>query len=168
MNKMMLTCRLVEDSDLPIICSFPQSAQELYFMFPKAVWPLTVDQLAQAIRQRFESTVLLAGADVVGFANYYICEPGQTCSIGNVIVSPQVRGKGAGKYLVETMTATAFDKYHVKQVEISCFNQNVTGLLLYTKLGFTPYSIEERMSADGNRAALIHMQLEKKEKPELD
>lgn len=137
-------------------------------MFPKAVWPLTVEQLSQAISQRFESTVLLAGTDVVGFANYYKCEPGLSCSIGNVIVSPQVRGKGAGRYFVETMTAIAFDKYQVHHVEISCFNQNVTGLLLYAKLGFTPYSIEERLDPVGNRVALIHMHLERKRTPEYD
>lgn len=137
-------------------------------MFPKALWPLSVDQLSLAISQRFESTVLLAGTDVVGFANFYKCEPGMSCSIGNVIVSPQVRGKGAGRYLVETMTAVAFDKYHVQQVEISCFNQNVTGLLLYTKHGFLPYSIEERLDPAGNRVALIHMRLERKGKPEHD
>lgn len=137
-------------------------------MFPKAVWLLTVDQLSQAISQRFESTVLLAGTDMVGFANYYKCEPGLSYSIGNVIVSPQVRGKGAGRYMVETMTAMAFDKYQVRQVEISCFNQNVTGLLLYTKLGFSPYAIEERLDPMGNRVALIHMRLERKGKPKHD
>jgi RimJ/RimL family protein N-acetyltransferase len=137
-------------------------------MFPKAVWPLTVDQLSQAISQRFDSSVLLAGTDVVGFANYYKCESGVSCSIGNVIVSPLVRGKGAGRVLVETMTAMAFEKYQARQVEISCFNQNVTGLLLYTKLGFAPFAIEERTDAKNNRVALIHMRLERKGKPEYD
>jgi ribosomal protein S18 acetylase RimI-like enzyme len=157
----MLSCRPVQNSDLPIVCTFPQSAQELFFMFPKAVWPLTVEQLSLAISQRFDSTVLLVGTEVAGFANYYKCEPGVSCSIGNVIVSPLIRGKGAGRFLVECMTAMAFDKYQVKQVEISCFNQNVTGLLLYTKLGFTPCSVEERIDPEGNRAALIHLRLKK-------
>lgn len=121
-----------------------------------------IDQLSEAIRQRFESTVLLAGTDVVGFANFYRCEPGKSCSIGNVILSSRVRGKGAGKYLIETMTAIAFDKYKVRQVEISCFNQNLVGLLFYTKLGFIPYSIEERLDPNLQRVALIHMRLERK------
>ncbi len=156
----MLSCRPVQSSDLPIICSFPQTAQELFFMFPKAVYPLTVDQLSQAISERFDSTVLIAGTDVVGFANYHKCEPGMSCSIGNVIVSPIVRGKGAGRYLVQTMMAIARDRYHANQVEISCFNQNQTALLLYSKLGFNPYAIEERQDPDGNRVALIHMRYE--------
>jgi ribosomal protein S18 acetylase RimI-like enzyme len=137
-------------------------------MFPKATWPLTVEQLSQAISQRFDSMVLLAGSDAVGFANFYKCEPGVSCSIGNVIVSPLVRGKGAGRYLVETMVAIAFDKYHVQAVEISSFNQNTVSLLLYVKLGFLPCSIEERIDPEGNRAALIHMRLERKGSPDHD
>jgi ribosomal protein S18 acetylase RimI-like enzyme len=159
----MLACRPVQSSDLAIVCGFPQSAQELFFMFPKAVFPLTVEQLAAAISQRFDSMVLLAGTEVVGFANYYQCIPGESCSIGNVIVSPAVRGKGAGRYLVETMTAVAFERHQVKKVEISCFNENVTGLLLYTRLGFKPYAVEERLDYSGKRVALIHMQMKRNE-----
>jgi|GEM_PF-2603287 len=31
--------------DLPQICKFPQNPMELYFMYPKATFPLTYDQL---------------------------------------------------------------------------------------------------------------------------
>ncbi len=38
---MHLTHRTVEPNDIPIICSFPQEPDELFYMFPKASYPLT-------------------------------------------------------------------------------------------------------------------------------
>jgi RimJ/RimL family protein N-acetyltransferase len=73
------------------------------------------------------------------------------------------RGQGAGRYLVETMIQMAFTRHNVKEVQISCFNQNVAGLLLYQKLGFRPFAIEERTDKQGARAALIHLKLTRSE-----
>lgn len=155
----MLTYRQIQEVDIASICQFPQSECELFFMFPKASYPLTIEQLKNAIDQRSDSTVVLLDEQVCGFANFYVCEPGEKCAIGNVIVAPYARGKGIGKYLIETMILFAFTKYHAKEVQISCFNQNVAGLLLYSKMGFTPIKIEERVDKQGNRVALIQMKL---------
>ncbi len=157
MTSAIFASRPVQEDDLPLICTFPQSAQELFFMFPKADYPLTIEQLAYAISQRYDSTVVLLDNQLAGFANFYRCEPGDCCAIGNVVVSPALRGKGAGRYLIESMVQIALDKYHVKQVEISCFNQNASGLLLYSKIGFMPSKIEKRLDKDGNPVALIQM-----------
>ena len=130
-------------------------------MFPRTTHPLTPAQLAKAIEERTASTVVLLEDRVVGFANFYLCEPGKKCAIGNVIVDPSCRGKGVGSYLVQTMTEIAFAQFNAAEVEISCFNRNVAGMLLYEKLGFRPYSIEERQDNLGNRVALIHMKMER-------
>jgi len=153
----MLTYRPIEEADISFVCQFPQSENELFFMFPKASYPLTIEQLKDAIDRRTDSTVVLLGERVVGFANFYICEPGEKCAIGNVVVAPKIRGYGVGKYLIETMVQIALTKHRAKEVHISCFNQNVAGLLLYQKLGFMPVVIEERFDKEGNRVALIHM-----------
>ncbi len=42
------------------------------------------------------------------------------------------------------MLRIARDKHQAAQVTLSCFNDNVAGLLLYPKLGFVPFAIEER------------------------
>ncbi|VVP19672.1 hypothetical protein PS900_03788 [Pseudomonas fluorescens] len=55
---MKLNHRPVKASDVKMICGFPQNAQELFFMFPKAHFPLTETQLITAISQRFDSTVV--------------------------------------------------------------------------------------------------------------
>lgn len=156
---MVLTHRPVVDNDIQVICSFPRSEDELFFLFPKAAFPLTPSQLQDAIAQRSDSTVVELGGEVVAFANFYRWEAGGRCSIGNVIVSPVARGRGVGHYLIEKMIGIAFSKHQAAEVTVSCFNQNVTGLLLYPKLGFQPYAIEKRQDKKGNRVALIHMRL---------
>ncbi|MBP5943239.1 MULTISPECIES: GNAT family N-acetyltransferase [unclassified Pseudomonas] len=154
---MNFTHRPVLAEDVKTVCSFPQGIQELFFMFPKANYPLTQEQLHSAISQRFDSTVFEDDGVVVGFANFYRAEHNGICCIGNVIVAPSARGRGVARYIIETMTALGFEKYLANEVQLSCFNENTTGLLLYPKLGFTPFAIEERPAPDGGRTALIQM-----------
>lgn len=156
---MSLTHRPVADKDIQVICGFPQSEDELFFLFPKAEFPLVPSQLQDAIAQRSDSTVVELDGEVVAFANFYRWDAGGCCAIGNVIVSPAARGRGVGRYLMEQMIGLAFSKHQAAEVTVSCFNQNVAGLLLYPILGFQPYAIEERKDKKGNRVALIHMRL---------
>ncbi|HOM30266.1 MAG TPA: GNAT family N-acetyltransferase [Deltaproteobacteria bacterium] len=157
---MILTHRPVNEKDIPIVCGFPQSEEELFFLFPKATYPLTPAQLKDAIEQRSDSTIVEVDGVVAGFANFYKWELGGRCSIGNVIVSPSSRGQGVGRYLIECMIELAISKHQAKEVSISCFHKNVIGLLLYSKLGFKPFEVEERRDNYGNRVALIHMLLQ--------
>lgn len=133
---MPLTHRPVAEKDIQVICGFPQSEDELFFLFPKAAFPLTPSQLQDAIALRSDSTVAELDGEVAAFANFYRWEAGGCCSIGNVIVSPVARGRGVGRYLIEQMIGFAFSKHQAAEVTVSCFNQNVAGLLLYPKLGF--------------------------------
>lgn len=155
----LLSHRHVRPADVPRICAFPQSAEELYYLFPKATFPLTPEQLQRAIDQRFDSTVVLLAGEVAGFANFYVREKGGACAIGNVVVAPAARGQGVGRYLIETMATKALREHEAREVRISCFNGNVAGLLLYAKLGFAPYAVERRLDPAGARVALIHMRL---------
>lgn len=156
---MLLTYRPIAEKDIQVICGFPQSEDELFFLFPKAVFPLTPLQLQDVIEQRSDSTVVELSGEIVAFANFYRWESGGRCSIGNVIVSPAARGRGVGRYLIEQMIALAFSKHQAAEIIVSCFNQNIAGLLFYQKLGFQPYAIEERQGRKGNRIALIHLRL---------
>lgn len=156
---MSLSHRPVTEKDIQNICGFPQSEDELFFLFPKADFPLAPSQLQDAIALRADSTVVELDGEAVAFANFYRWEVGGCCSIGNVIVSPAARGRGVGRYLIEQMIRLALSKYQAAEVTVSCFNQNVAGLLLYSKLGFQPYAVEERKDKKGNRVALIHMRL---------
>jgi len=155
----VLVARPVEERDLPLICSFPQSEEELFFLHPGADFPLTPVQLRQTIAQRADSTVVERSETVVGFANFFRVEHGRHCAIGNVIVAPAARGLGVGGFLVRHMVGLARTKHRVEEVRVSCFNRNVAGLLLYPALGFQPFAVEERRNKSGDRVALIHMRL---------
>jgi RimJ/RimL family protein N-acetyltransferase len=156
----VLAHREVRPDDVARVCSFPQSAEELYFLFPKATYPLTPEQLRRAIEQRHDSTVVLLDDQVCGFANFYVRELAGACAIGNVIVAPEARARGIGRYLIETMIRKALLQHRAQEVRISCFNGNVAGLLLYAKLGFVPFAVERRVDQQGARVALIHMRLD--------
>ena len=156
---MQLTHRPVTPQDIPRICGFAQTQDELFFLFPKAAFPLAPVQLQEAIAQRSDSTVVELDGQVAAFANFYRWESGGSCAIGNVIVSPATRGLGVGRYLIEQMIVLAFSRHRAAEVTMSCFNGNAAGLLLYAKLGFEPYAIEARKDKQGSRVALIHLRL---------
>lgn len=156
---MSVTFRAVQPQDIARICSFARTEQEQFFFFPAATWPLTEAQLQASVDKRSDSTVIELDGVVVGFANFYKWENAGTCTVGNVIVDPQTRGKGIGAHLIKQMIDIARTRHQASEVTLSCFNSNVAGLLLYPKLGFVPYAIEERQDKQGRRLALIHLRL---------
>lgn len=155
----MLLARPVEERDVPVVCGLPQSAEELFFLYPRAEFPLTPVQLHRAIAERADSTVVERAGEVVAFANFYRAEAAGRCALGNVIVAPSVRGQGVGRFLIGHMIGLAFAKHRASEVLVSCFNRNVAGLLLYATLGFQPFAVEERRTGNGERVALLHLRL---------
>ena len=57
------------------------------------------------------------------------------------------------------MIDIAFNDFDARRIELACFNNNPTGLLLYPKFGFRPYDIESREGPSGERLALIRFRL---------
>jgi ribosomal protein S18 acetylase RimI-like enzyme len=155
-----LLYRAVEKADFKEICKFPQNPEELFFMFPKAEFPFTINQLENAVQTRFDSTVVLCSEEIIGFANFYEVNEDDYCSIGNVIVKPNFRNKGIGKFLIKTMESIAVEKYNVSELHLSCFNTNTSGILLYSKLGYKPYGIDRWTNCENKTFALIKMKRE--------
>ena len=155
------TMRLREasEADFEDICHLFTSEQELFWIYPKGSYPFTPDQLRELYAVRRDLTVALHDDNVVGFANLYDFEPGSHVFIGNVVVSPEYRGKGLGRTLVAHMIGLAKHKYSLPEVRISVFSDNTKALLLYSSFGFSPYKIEERKDYSGKRVALVHMTL---------
>jgi len=149
------------DSDYENICNLVTTERELYLIYPRGTFPLTVEQVAHLASVRKELTVATTGTAIVGFANLYDFDGSEKAFIGNVVVSQLYRGNGLGSQLVEYMLRMAFSKYKLSEVHISVFSDNVPALLLYSKLGFCPYSIEERRNYEAKRVALIHLKLSK-------
>jgi ribosomal protein S18 acetylase RimI-like enzyme len=153
----MLNHRAAEDDDLPALCRLVQSAQELYYFYPRARFPLTPEQARQIVRQSHDPTVVTMDGRLAGFANFTRIAPNSRCTLGNVIVEASLRGRGVGRYLLDVMMSKARERYQAPEIETDCPSDNVAGLLLYTKLGFSPTAIEVCFAPDCSRHALIHM-----------
>jgi RimJ/RimL family protein N-acetyltransferase len=160
---MTFTHRPLEEQDADMICTFAQSAEELFFAFPKADFPLTPHVLWETARQRFSPTVLLQDGSVVGYANFIKVKERGFCTIGNLMVHPGQRRKGAATRLVKVMVCKAFEQYCVRFVRVSCFSHNQAAYQLYHKLGFRPVDMEQRLAADGTPFLLVNLHLHRKQ-----
>jgi RimJ/RimL family protein N-acetyltransferase len=60
------------------------------------------------------------------------------------------------------MLKCCFEKYHLPKVNISVFSHNIPALVLYSRLGFTPYELEERQDFSGQKTVMIHMTLSRR------
>jgi len=158
-----IECRPATEADYPAICALVRSEAELFLVWPSGRYPLSVAQLQRLAETREALTVMVIGDQVVGFANYYDYEAGEKAFIGNVVIAAHRRGQGLGRMLVEHMLAQGFGEHALRELRISVFNQNTPALLLYSRLGFMPYGIEERKDSAGKNVALIHMKLAKSE-----
>nr|WP_298136024.1 GNAT family N-acetyltransferase [uncultured Pseudomonas sp.] len=141
--------------DLREVAAFPQNADELFFCYPKAVWPLDLEQLAAAMVERRDSTVALLDGRVAGFANFYQWQQGDSCALGNLMIAPWARGRGVARYLVTTMEQLARERHQATRMRVSCFNANSAGLLLYPALGYALTGLVERRDPRGARVALL-------------
>lgn len=148
------------ETDYVKICQLFKSKEELYLVYPSGAYPLTVKQVKELAEVRKDLTVVLDKNKVIGFANFYNYEPKQSVYIGNVVIEQAYRGEGLGKELVLYMIKIVAEKYQITNVKLSVFSDNSVALLLYAKLGFKPFKVEERKDTSGNRVALIHMQYE--------
>lgn len=158
---MTYSYRKAVSADYAAICAFPKDLMELFFMSPKLEYPLTSDQLEQAAQGREKLTVILnEDEQVIGYANLYYEQERDLYWIGNVIVSPDYRGKGAAEFLIRTMLAAAKEDLKLRELHLVCHNVNTKGMLLYSRLGFKPYEIVKRTGPQESTIAGIFMKIE--------
>ncbi|KAA0685520.1 GNAT family N-acetyltransferase [Azospirillum brasilense] len=153
--------RPLADADIPNICRFARDREELYFLFPRATWPLTPEQVRASLAVRRDPMVVLRGGEVVGYANFATFEAECSASLGNVSVAPWARRTGVAKHLVRIMMDRAFDHHGLPELVLRCFNTNTPGLLLYAALGFVPIAVEERTAPWGDRLALFTLRIDR-------
>jgi N-acetylglutamate synthase-like GNAT family acetyltransferase len=154
----MYKCREAKRDDFLEVSKFPMDAEELFYMFPKAVYPLTAEQLEENARNRVKPTVVLDEEDrVAGYANLYGLVQGELCWLGNVVISPAYRGRGAAEHLIRHMMAVAAGELHLPALHLVCHNTNTRALMFYSKLGFKPYDIAKKPGPHGQPVAGILM-----------
>lgn len=155
----MYTFRRATKKDFTIVSTLPQDKQELFYMSPSAVSPLTAEQVEKIAETRWQPTVVLDGDRVAGYANLYGLEPGRHCWLGNVIVDAEYRGKGAAKALITEMLRIAGVELKVPKMLLVCHNTNLTGLFFYYKLGFKPFDLHPMKNYTGEAIMGIKMEL---------
>ncbi|NLZ17543.1 MAG: GNAT family N-acetyltransferase [Desulfobulbaceae bacterium] len=151
--------REASEEDFKAIVRLVPTRDELHRVYPKGTHPFTVEQLRELAAVRKELTVALVNEEIIGFANLYGLAPQQRAFIGNVVIKRTHREQGFGRKLINHMITKAFEKYGLPEVRISVFSENTPALVLYTNLGFKPYSITIRQAPSGRRVALVHMKL---------
>lgn len=152
--------RAATEADFTAICGLMPTQNELYRVYPRGSFPLTVEQVRHLAEVRKALTVVTTNGQIVGFANLYDFD-NQRAFIGNVVIDKMCRGQGHGKRLVEYMRDLAFSNYNLHEIHISVFSDNTSAVLLYSSLGFVPYAIEKRINYAGERTALLHMKFSK-------
>ena len=158
--------RPTQSSDLKYILDFNLSRTELFYFSPSTHYPLTLEQLEQQLCKHHESIVMLEEKEIVGFANFYKVDKHNIAFIGNLLIKPEKRKQGLGKQLLQYMIKYGFTKLHLKQVHLSCYQDNIPALSLYKSLGFKAYAYEDRPDLNANirhsdkqQTQLIHLRI---------
>ncbi|WP_068828648.1 GNAT family N-acetyltransferase [Pseudomonas sp. BMS12] len=154
MNDQLLSHRGATPADLDEVVRFVRNADELFFAFPKAHWPLSHEQLAHVLAERQGSTLALLDGRPAGFANFYQSIAGEYCALGNLMIAPWARGQGVARYLIGVMERIAQRDFLARELKVSCFNDNSAGLLLYARLGYELRGLVERQRGQ-QRVALL-------------
>lgn len=107
--------------------------------------PITPEQIITMLTNRYEPTVVIekASGQPVAYANLYD-KSEDHCWLGNVIVSPDHRGKGAVEELLNAIVCKAKENHGMKKLFLSCHNTNSRGLAFYYKHrnGTREYNVE--------------------------
>ena len=133
------------------------SREELFLVFPAGSWPFSVRQVHALAQQREDLTVAERDGQIIGFANLYDRQPGESIFIGNLLVRRDCRGHGIGKKLVGYMLDRIYRLHSLPVARISVFSNNVAALSLYRGLGFKAYASEIRSNPGGAPVTLLHM-----------
>ncbi len=106
---------------------------------PGVPYPLAPDAFAQALQlpQRPGWVLLDAHGHCIGFGQYWPTSPG-TLHLGRIIVSPQARGRGLGRALMQALMAQALQSAAVERLTLRVYRDNVAAVTLYRDLGFQP------------------------------
>ncbi|ALL69087.1 Aminoglycoside N6'-acetyltransferase [Paraburkholderia caribensis MBA4] len=88
---------------------------------------------------------MLEGRRVAGFGQFWVIEPGAV-HIGRVIVSPQCRGRGIGRYLVQALVTEGLSSTGAGRATLRVARRNDRAAALYASMGFE--AVPERSAPD--------------------
>ena len=141
---MTVTIRSGEPADVPVIAELIRGLAR-YEKLDDQV-SMTEEKLAQALfgERRYAETLLAEdGGEAVGFALFFhnfstfLAKPG--IYLEDLFVSPEHRGKGIGRLLLERLARLAVDR-GCGRLEWAVLDWNVEAIRFYERLGARPNS----------------------------
>lgn len=143
------------------------SAADLFMVSSSLVFPVSADVLIKRAKEvdpdehKFYS-VFLAGSDTI--AGYFeIKNINSQHSIGtgaHIILSPEYRGKGMGKDLIDLLSRIAFSSLGLYRVSLSVHTTNQAAIAVYKKAGYVNEGLlREVLLFGGKRYSLYQMSL---------
>lgn len=144
-----MTLRPYKPEDSKIICSWVKDEKTLYQWSADRIgkWPLPED----ALNENYQGTnpdffIPLTAVDENDrpAGHLFIVYPDETdrnlVRFGYVIVSPELRGKGNGKKLIELAILYAKEKLQAERITLGVFTNNPKARACYESAGFTPFN----------------------------
>lgn len=83
---------------------------------------------------------MLENNQLVGFAYFYNVKKHQIAFISNLIIKPEKHRQGLGRKLVLLMIEKGFKQLQLKEIHLSCYQQNIVALSFYKQTGFKAYT----------------------------
>ena len=152
----MLKHRQFKNEDLKLICTFPKSEQEVFFISTNLTYPLAQKQFSDSIKSHKESTTFLFDDCPIGYADFYQYEGDDRLYIGNIMLDSSYRGRGYGKMIVKIMLEK-LKKHKQKEALLCVSSNNINSILLYRSMCFIPYEVEKRLYYDKSSRCVIFM-----------
>ncbi|MCU7833426.1 MAG: GNAT family N-acetyltransferase [gamma proteobacterium symbiont of Lucinoma myriamae] len=73
------------------------------------------------------------------------------------MIKPEKRRQGLGRKLVLLMIEKGFKQLQLKEIHLSCYQQNTVALSFYKQMGFKAYAEEARRDFNNQAVSLIHL-----------
>lgn len=104
---------------------------------PKLSWPPDAARLWQEMEaEKFPPFVLVEDGNLLaGFGQIMKREPG-AAHLGRIILSPERRGRGLGRVLVENLVAKGSELYHPQRFTLNVYRDNLPAVATYQAIGF--------------------------------
>lgn len=149
------------------ILGWVTSPQLLRWVAPSTSAPLTIEKIIQWKKPRGEAYVLLGPDDQpsgetiplgYGELNPMRYEPDHLW-LGHIIVSPEARGCGLGKLLVQKLLEQSITRHRATIISLIVFPENIDAIACYKSVGFRLLREESHRFGQGPLHRLLRLQM---------
>lgn len=156
------TFRPMDEADYDVLPRLISGPGEASLVFWETADPTSLQAIRDLLQARQDQTVAESRGRVVGLGALYEVEEGKQGYVGPVLVDPRYRGHGVGSRLMSHLLDTAFRRHRLREVRARVLGENEDGIVLFSEMGFIPYSNEERPGRDGRNHVVVQMRINRR------